>query len=138
MVNRQKRKGTAWENDIVKLIQDRIPGSKAKRIAGSGAIGTTMGEPLLTGDIIIELPGFNKKFRTEAKVGYGGDTQLTLKREWLNKIKEEADRSYDYPMLMCKFSGSRKSDGIQYFVSLDFDTFVEIINYVAKLNGLGE
>jgi hypothetical protein len=133
MVNKQKIKGTQWENQIVGLIQDNIKNSKAKRIAGSGAIGTSLQEPLLTGDIIIDFKSFPKKFRAEAKVGYGGEKQLTLKRDWFNKIKAEAESSYSIPIIICKFLGSRKTDGIQYFVSIDFDTFCSIINYIEDL-----
>jgi len=133
MVNRQKRKGSDWENQLVKLLEENIDGCKAKRIAGSGAIGTTLGEPLLTGDVLLGVPGFDKKFRIEAKVGYGGVTQVAVKREWFNKIAEEASNSYSIPALACKFSGSRKADGIQYFIGLDFSTFCDIINYVNDL-----
>jgi len=74
----------------------------------------------------------NRPVRIECKVGYGGNTQLTVKKEWIDKIKKEAENSYSYPMLACKFLGARKSEGVKYFVILDFDTFVDIINYVGK------
>lgn len=134
MVTKSKKKGTSWERDFVELVKVSIPATrKVKRIAGSGAIGTTLDEPLLMGDIMIDFPGFPRKFRAEAKVGYGGDTQLTVKRDWLNKIKEEADSNYAYPLTVCKFSGAKKSGGVQYFVIFDFDTFSSIINYVNDL-----
>jgi len=133
MVNKAKQKGSKWEHDLVEILQERIGESKVKRIAGSGAIGTSLSEPLLQGDVVAKFIGFPKPFRIEAKVGYGGDTQLTVKREWLNKIKQEAENSNAIPALMCKFLGSRKSDGVQYFVALDFDTFCDIINYVDDL-----
>jgi len=133
MVNKQKIKGTSWERQICELIEENIPGSKVKRIAGSGALGTVMHEPSLTGDVIMELPNFEKKFRGEAKVGYGGDTQLTVKKEWFDKIKQEADNSYAFPLLLCKFLGAKKKDGVQYFVALDLNSFCDIMNYVSKL-----
>jgi hypothetical protein len=133
MVNKQKQKGSQWEALFVDLITENIKGSKAKRIAASGAMGTALNEPLLTGDVLIEFKSFPKKFRAEAKVGYGGATQLTVKKEWLDKIKQEADNSYSIPILVCKFSGARRKDGVQYFVSFDLDTFIYIINYIEDL-----
>jgi len=134
MVNKKKIKGTQWENLFVELIQEKIPMTlKAKRIAGSGAIGTALNEPLLKGDVVVEFYGFPRKFRIETKVGYGGEKQLTVQKEWINKIIEEADETYSYPLVACKFSGARKADGVQYFLILDFDTFCDIINYTNQL-----
>lgn len=134
MVNKQKVKGTKWENDFIKIIKDNIPLTKqAKRIAGSGSIGTTLNEPLLKGDILLDFYGFPQKFRVEAKTGYGGNSQLTIRREWLNKIIEEAEESYSVPALACKFLGAKSSGGVQYFIIFDIDTFVDIINYVNNL-----
>lgn len=134
MVNKQKRKGTDWERQLVKLIEENIEGAIAKRIPGSGAIGTILLEPGLTGDVKARFKGFPQEFKIEAKVGYGGSKQLTVKREWLNKIKEEAETSYSIPLLACKFSGSRLVDGIQYFIALDFSTFCGIMNYIASIS----
>ena len=133
MTNTHRRKGNDWESLLVDLLESRIKGCKANRIAGSGAIGTQIGEPLLTGDIIAMIPGFPKKFRFEAKVGYGGATQHAIKREWLNKIREEAHNSSSIPIMGLKFSGARKTDGVQHFVALDFDTFCDIMNYVGMI-----
>lgn len=136
MTNRARRKGDTWERDFVELLQKNILNSKAKRIPGSGAFGTLIGEPILQGDIKAEFPGLNQTFRFEAKVGYGGSKQLTVKREWLNKIKEEAERTFSLSGLACKFSGAKEKDGIQYFIVLDFDTFCDIINRIGELEEL--
>lgn len=133
MTNKQKIKGTSWENLFVDMLSEKIGESKVKRIAGSGALGTSLSEPLLQGDVIAEFKGFPKKFRIECKVGYGGESQLTVQRAWLNKIHEEAQNSNSVPLLACKFSNARKSGGIQYFLAIDFDTFCDIINYVDDL-----
>jgi Holliday junction resolvase len=134
VVNKKKIKGTQWENQFVELIIKNIPLTiSAKRVVGSGAMGTAMNEPLLKGDVVANFYGFPRKFRIETKVGYGGDTQLTVKKEWINKIIEEANETYSYPVVACKFSGARKSDGVQYFIILDFNTFCDIINYANNL-----
>lgn len=133
MVNKQKRKGTDWERQLVKLIEKNIDGSQAKRVPGSGAIGTILIEPGLTGDVKAKFKGFPAQFKIEAKVGYGGSKQITLRKEWLDKIKEEASHDYSIPLLACKFSGARKSDGVQYFIAIDFSTFCDIMNIIADL-----
>jgi len=131
MVNKNKRKGSAWEHDLVELLNKKIPNSKIKRVPSSGAMGTALNEPLLTGDVIAEFSGFPRKFRIECKTGYGGATQLAVKKEWLDKILEEAKISYAIPMLAGKFSGARS--GIKHFMVLDIDTFCDIINYINDL-----
>lgn len=131
MVNKQKRKGTDWENQLVDLLNNNIEKGKAKRIAGSGMIGTIMQEPLLTGDVKANYPGFHKSFKIEAKTGYGGSKQLAIKKEWFDKIIEEAESSYSIPLIACKFLNAKS--GVKYFVAIDFSTFCDIINYVNDL-----
>ncbi len=133
MVNKNKRKGGRWEHDLVEILEDEIKGAKVKRVPGSGAIGTTLGEPNLTGDVVARFPGLNRDFKIEAKTGYGGATQITVQREWLNKIVMEAKGNFAYPLLACKFSDARKSGGVQYFVSMDIDTFIDIMNYIGDM-----
>jgi hypothetical protein len=58
---------------------------------------------------------------------------MTIKKEWFDKIKMEADQSYSMPLLAFKFLGARRSDGVQYILALDFQTFCDIINYVTNL-----
>lgn len=133
MVNKSKQKGTRWENDLVDLLNENLVMAKAKRIPGSGALGTIIEEPILQGDIRVIVEGLPRDFRMEAKVGYGGKKQLTVQREWFNKIKREADNSYSLPAVACKFLGARKVDGIQHFIALDLDTFCFLLNHISIL-----
>lgn len=131
MVNRQKRKGTDWERQLVELLKEFIPDSDVKRIPGSGAIGTILDEPGLSGDVVAKFSGIPAKFRIEAKTGYGGKKQMTIQREWLTKIKSEAESNFEYPALAGKFLGARESEGVQYFIVLDLNTFCDIINMIS-------
>lgn len=131
MPNKNKIKGTGFERDIVNLLNDRIKSSHFKRTPTSGAMGTTLGEPILTGDVSGTVEALPKKIKIECKVGYGGATQFALKKEWLDKIKQEAVQYFSIPMLFGKFSGAR--GGVQTFVVLDFETFAELINYITEL-----
>ena len=132
MTINQKRKGSNWEREASKLLTSLIPESVWKRIPSSGAIGTNMSEPDLCGDIKGEVKGFPKKFRVEAKVGYGGEKQFGLKKAWLDQIAYEANQTYSIPFLIGKFSGARS--GAQVFVVVDVDTFADILNQVTKLS----
>lgn len=126
-----KRKGNTWERDAVKLLTQLINKSSWKRIPGSGAIGTSMDEPILTGDISGTVESLPKKIKAECKTGYGNAKQFTLKKDWLDKIKQEAENYYSMPMLVGKFSDAR--DGVKHFVVLDIDTFAYLINYITDL-----
>lgn len=132
MPNPNKRKGSDWERQAVEILNANIRKGEFKRIPGSGAIGTTLGEPLLTADIVGHIDSFEKVFKIEAKVGYGSATQFTMKKLWLDKVKEEANASYGIPLLAGKFSGAR--DGVKGFIVMDIDTFCDLINRVTSLH----
>jgi hypothetical protein len=136
MSNPQKQKGSAFERLAVDLLNELIKDADFKRVPGSGAIGTSLGEPLLTADIVGSVPSIPKKFRIECKVGYNPSTDkevksFSLKKEWLDKVKKEANASYSFPFLMGKFSGAR--DGVKVFVTMDVEEFATLINHITKL-----
>lgn len=131
MTNKAKIKGTTFERLAVELLNELIRDSEWKRVPGSGAIGTTLDEPLLTADIVGKVDSIPKKFKVEAKVGYGGATQFSLKKEWLDKVKKEASATYSFPFLIGKFSGAR--EGVKVFVVMDVEEFAAIINHITKL-----
>lgn len=131
MPSPQKRKGSDWERQATDILNANIKRSKFRKIPGSGAIGTIVGEPMLTSDIRGQVESFTKEFKIECKVGYGSATQFTMKKLWLDKVKEEAAGSYGIPLLMGKFSGAR--EGVRSFVVMDMDTFCELINKVTEL-----
>lgn len=125
MSSKSYRKGSDFERELVKMLEKSLTGSVWKRIPSSGAIGTIMNEPTLSGDINGVLLHFPTKFKAEAKVGYGGAKQFALKKEWLDKIIKEANLTYSIPILFGKFSGARS--GVQTFVVLDYDTFIHLM-----------
>ena len=130
MANPMKLKGSQWERDAAEIMNKLVRRSIWKRVAGSGAIGTIMAEPLLNSDVKGNVESIPQPFKVECKVGYGGATQFTLKKEWLDKVKAEAQNSYGIPMLMGKFSGAR--EGIRYFVVLDVEVFADLINRITE------
>jgi Holliday junction resolvase len=126
-----KIKGNIFEREAVNMLTELIPGSKWKRVPTSGAIGTRMEIPLLFSDLIGEIKDFPKRMRGEAKAGYGGAKQFTLKKEWLDKILMEAKNTYSVPFLIGKFSGAR--DGSRVFVALDVHVFATLVNQITDL-----
>lgn len=132
-----KVKGSAFERLAVDILNMLVENSKWKRIPGSGAIGTSLLEPLLTSDIVGKVDSIQRRFKMEAKVGYNsskveGVKQFVLKKEWLDKVGEEAKASFSIPALIGKFSGAMK--GVKVFVVLDVEVFAFLINEITRLN----
>lgn len=119
---KSKDKGKRWERDAVVELNKQFPATW-KRVIGSGAFGTIMGIDDLRGDMVGRYYFLPFKIRAEAKTGYGGATQLAIKREWFEKIRFEAEMNFppELPMVICKYSGSRSP--IKHFVALDFEAF---------------
>jgi hypothetical protein len=132
MTSMQKRKGSDWERAAAEILNNLIKKSLWKRVAGSGAFGTIMIEPTLSSDVKGKVLSIPQEFKVECKVGYGGATQFALKKEWLDKVKEEANRSYGIPILMGKFSGAR--EGIRHFVVMDVEVFANLVNRITELH----
>jgi hypothetical protein len=136
MTSASKIKGSGFERDATELFNRFIKRSTWKRIPGSGALGTLLGEPLLSSDISGKVQSIPRRFNVEAKVGYNSSKgkevkQFTLKKEWLDKVKMEADGNFGIPMLVGKFSGAR--EGVKVFVVLDIQTFADLINMITDL-----
>ena len=130
LVKYQKRKGTQWERDSTELLNTDFP-KTWRRIPLSGAAGTILGISELKPDLVGKYEHMDIRMAGEAKVGYGGATQLTVKRKWLEKIAEQAEEMYAIPMLVLKFSGSRSD--IQHFVALSFQAWDQLMHEYDKL-----
>lgn len=137
MPNPMKRKGSDFERQAVEILNVLIKNGEFKKVPGSGALGTSLFEPLLTADIVGKIKGIAKSFKIECKVGYNSSKdkevkQFTLKKEWLDKVRREADATFSVPLLMGKFSGAR--EGAKVFVVMDVDIFAQIMNEITRLN----
>ena len=112
-------------------MNEKVEHGRFKRVPGSGAIGTIMKEPLLVSDIKGTVDGIENPFILEAKIGYGGSKQFTIKKSWLDKIENEARSRYGIPAIVCRFSGSR--NGVENFVVMDLDVFAFLLNKISEL-----
>jgi Holliday junction resolvase len=101
MVNKNKIKGSKWERDAIKQLAPHA--RSAKRIPGSGALGTILMESRLTSDGIVEYEFLPKPIKLEMKYGYGGSTQMTIKREWMEKVRKEALQTGALSAVLLKF-----------------------------------
>jgi Holliday junction resolvase len=133
MVN-SKRKGSNFERQLADYLNQSVEGGSFKRIATSGAIGTYLQEPSLSADVTGKVDGLPKPIKIECKVGYGGAEYLSMKREWLNKIREDAEKTFSMGILVGKFSGATKATGIQVFVAMDVSDFAYLLNQISALN----
>jgi len=117
-------------------------GVSAKRIIGSGALGKIMKDPTLLGDVRISYPILAKDILADCKFGYGGLTQLTLKKLWFDKIEEEAKLTNKFPAMIGKFKGARGKNS--RFIAFSWETWKELMeslsdlveNYEGIINGI--
>ena len=58
---------------------------------------------------------------------------FTLKKEWLDKVAQEAEPDYSLPILVGKFDNARS--GVKLFVALDVENFIWLLNYITDLRG---
>jgi len=119
-----RRKGQKWERDAVELLNEKFPGTW-KKIPMSGSAGTILNVPELKPDLVGKYSHMDRRFAGEAKTGYGGSEQMTIKREWFEKIAGQALEIFAIPILIFKFSGSRGE--VRYVVSMSFQAWDELM-----------
>lgn len=56
---------------------------------------------------------------------------MTFYKEWLDKIAEEAAQDYAIPMVACRFSNARQ--GVEKFVAMDLNVFMDLMNLISTL-----
>lgn len=111
--------GLRWEREAAKLLS-KFSG-EWKRVPGSGSLGMQNGS--LKADITGRYPWFSKPIRAEAKFGYGGNKQLTLHREWIDKIIQQASEVNAIPCLLLKFRDVYSGDRSAKLIVFDFETW---------------
>jgi len=108
MASKSKQIGTRWERELSKVLAEHADTSR--RIPGSGAIGTITGTPGLTGDVVVTYPFLNRPIKIECKYGYGGSKSMSVKREWMEKIRQEAEQNNNIPAVSIKFRDVTSGD----------------------------
>jgi len=130
MVNKNKIKGSQWERDAAKLLNENFP-DVWRRNPGSGALGTILELPILKGDVVGDYEFLPFDFIAEAKVGYGGSL-MQIQKVWFDKIKEQADENYSLPVVLLKFEKSKS--GVRHVIAMDFETWDKIMSYIESMH----
>ncbi len=125
-----KDSGTYFERSVQKQFGEQDAVLFTKRIVGSGAFGTITRDANLFGDVHIEYKVLDRPILAECKFGYGGHKQLTVKREWVEKIAAEAVLANKYPALIVKFKGSRGPTS--KLIIFTWDTWNEMLDRLTK------
>lgn len=132
MTNKSKQIGTRWEREATKILSKNA--KKVRRIPGSGAIGSVCSEPGLVGDIVLEYAFLNKPIRIEAKYGYGSDSSMAIKREWMEKIRKQAKASRSIPAIVLKFRDVTSGDiESAKWICFSFEDWLELVDYLNDL-----
>lgn len=130
--NKNKNAGSAWERWISNEFNKEFGDGVARRIPGSGALGTQLRLNSLRGDVQLDFPFLSKKIVVEAKIGYGSKDSLRVQRDWLKSARKDAEPLNAWPMLFAKFKGAHGKE--KYFVILDGHTVMEILKDIEALN----
>lgn len=126
------RKGKRWEREASKYLSKY--GGDWNRIPGSGAMASQLGDASLGSDMVGRYPWWTKNLRGEAKYGYGGSKQMTLKRGWITKNREEAAAARDWPCLVLKFKGVTGGDiESAKLICFNFDTWLAMMYELQEL-----
>ena len=129
-----KKKGSAWELEASRLLT--AFSGVWKKIPGSGALSHIYKDSSLSSDLVGVYPWWRKKFRGEAKTGYGGATQITVKREWITKNMEEAREAGGYPCLILKMRNVRGKEEDRTSAKLivfTVDTWLDLMEEIEEL-----
>ena len=124
------QKGKRWEAEAAKQLTQGC--GSWRRTPGSGAFGTLTGDASITGDLIGRYPWW-KDFKAEAKYGYGGATQMAVKRQWIFKIREEAERGQMYPCMLLKFKGVTSGDPSAKLIAFDLETWLKMMRELGEI-----
>lgn len=133
-MNKQKKKGSDFERDVVNILNKNIKKSAWNRIPTSGAIGTALDIAGLQGDVYGKVNGIPREIRGECKTGYNTSKeskQMALRKEWLDKIAEEAKKSFGIPVLFGKFENVHS--GVKIFAVMDIEVFIFLMNRINEL-----
>jgi len=79
---------------------------------------------MLKGDLRGRYSFLSRPLLGECKVGYGGKV-MTIKKEWFDKIAQEASESYSLPVVLLKFEQSRS--GTKHVICMDFEVWNQIM-----------
>lgn len=115
-----ENRGTKKYNNAVKQAKDI-----ARRQIASGALAHALGDMITEEKLTASLSEFKERGTVNAK----GEKQISIKREWLEKLEWEARQmNRDYYFLPFTFKGSDKD-----YVAMDFEILLSYIQNIQAL-----
>ena len=127
MVNKSKQAGDRWERDMCEALD-------GKKQPSSGAFGSIHKDSSLVGDVVVTPPWLSRPILFECKYGYGGSSQMTLRREWFTKIREQAAGARRFPAVALKFRDVTSGDiGSAKVICFNLDTWEKIVEEINDL-----
>lgn len=127
-----KRSGTRWEREAVRTL-NMCESATFRRIPGSGSMAYHTGMSSLSGDIEGKYPWWARPFRIEAKYGYGTAKSMSFKREWMEKIIEEAGHRRDHPAMVIKFRDVHSGDQSAKLIVFTMETWNKLMAELESL-----
>ena len=119
--------GDRWERELAKELD-------GKRQPSSGAFGTLTNRSSLTGDVVTRYPWWNKPLHIECKYGYGGSKSMSIKREWIEKVRKESQLNHRYPILAIKFRDVTSGDlASAKVICIDLETWKDLMQEIEYL-----
>lgn len=128
LTNSQKKEGISFENRGAKKYSQAVKHSKdaARRQIGSGAFGGMLGDVITEEELTSSISEFKERGGVDAR----GKKQITIKKEWLDKLKEEADHMHkDYYFLPFSFKGEDTD-----YVAMEYDILLSYIQTIQFLH----
>lgn len=116
-----ENRGTRKYNQTMKIAKEA-----ARRQLNSGAMAHALGDMITEEELTASLSEFKERGTTSAS----GQKQITIKRDWLEKLEWEAKQmGKDHYFLPFTFKGSDKD-----YVAMDFEIFMSYIQMIHALN----
>lgn len=117
-----ENRGTKKYNHAVKAAKDA-----ARRQIASGALSHALGDMITEEALTASLAEFKERGTVSAR----GEKQITIKKEWLDKLEWEAKQmNREYYFLPFTFKGSDKD-----YVAMDYEI---LLSYVQNIQALLE
>lgn len=126
---KEVKEGMDFENRGTRKYNKAVTGAKdvARRQIASGALSHALGDMITEEELTASLSEFKERGTKDAK----GQKQITIKREWLEKLEWEAKQmGKSYYFLPFTFKGSDKD-----YVAMDFDI---LLSYIQTIQALSE
>lgn len=124
---KEKKEGMDFENRGTRKYNQNVRKAKdvARRTLASGALHFDLGDMVTEEELTASLAEFKERGSKDAR----GAKTITIKKEWLDKLKEEAkERGKEYYFLPFTFKGSDTD-----YVAMDYNILLSYIQTIQML-----